>query len=169
MMRRGERDGMERPAPGWLRYGVAAAAVTGTAVTGTRAVRLSSAWYAALRKPSWQPPPWAFGAAWTPLYATIAGVAGHAFGRTTTRREERALAASLAVNLSLNAGWSLLFFARRSPGAGLAGTLLLDLSNADLIRRTARTDPTAARLLIPYAAWCAFATALNAAIVRRNA
>ncbi|MET8582290.1 TspO/MBR family protein [Streptomyces collinus] len=78
------------------------------------------------------------------------------------------LAASLAVNLPLNAGWSRLFFARRSPEAGLAGTVLLDLSTAELINRTARQDRTAALALMPYAAWCAFATALNASIARRN-
>ncbi|MGW2641901.1 tryptophan-rich sensory protein [Streptomyces sp. NPDC001348] len=48
---------------------------------------------------------------------------------------------SLAVNLALNAGWNWLFFGLRSPKAGLAGTLLLDLSNAQLIRRAARTIP----------------------------
>jgi tryptophan-rich sensory protein len=37
-----------------------------------------------------------------------------------------------------------------------------------LIRRTARTDPRAAAALVPYALWCAFATALNADIARRN-
>lgn len=68
----------------------------------------------------------------------------------------------------LNAAWNWLFFQRRSPAAGLAGTALLDLSNADLIRRAARTDPTAAAALTPYAAWCVFATALNADIARRN-
>ncbi len=56
----------------------------------------------------------------------------------------------------------------RSPRAGLAGTVLLDISNVELIRRTARIDPGAARALIPYALWCAFATALNADIARRN-
>nr|WP_275406891.1 tryptophan-rich sensory protein [Actinomadura bangladeshensis] len=52
--------------------------------------------------------------------------------------------------------------------AGLAGTVLLDLGNADLIRRTTAVDTTAAGALAPYAAWCTFATALNADIARRN-
>ena len=43
---------------------------------------------------------------------------------------------------------------------------LMDISNAGLIRRAARTDPGAA--LVPYTLWCAFATVLNADIVRRN-
>jgi translocator protein len=61
-----------------------------------------------------------------------------------------------------------MFFGLRSPKAGLAGTVLLDLSNAELIRRAARTDPRAAGALVPYAVWCAFATVLNADIARRN-
>ncbi|MFE1250479.1 TspO/MBR family protein [Streptomyces sp. NPDC058766] len=158
-----------RPRPSArLRYGAAAAAVAAAAVAGGSAVDADSAWYGALRKPDWQPPSWAFGAVWTPLYGTIAYAAGHALGRVEAGPARRALVGSLAVNLALNAGWNVLFFARRSPGAGLAGTLLLDLSNADLLRRTARVDRTAARALVPYAAWCGFATVLNASIVRRN-
>ncbi|MFE3996219.1 TspO/MBR family protein [Streptomyces goshikiensis] len=79
------------------------------------------------------------------------------------------MATSFGVNLTLDAGWTWLFFGCRSPKAALAGTLLLDCSNAELVRRIGRTDPTAARVLWPYAAWCAFATALNASITRRNA
>ncbi|MCY1649670.1 tryptophan-rich sensory protein [Streptomyces sp. SL203] len=64
--------------------------------------------------------------------------------------------------------WNQLFFRRRSPQAGLAGTLLLDVSNVHLIRRMAATDRAAAAALTPYAAWCIFATALNVSLVRRN-
>ncbi len=76
--------------------------------------------------------------------------------------------ASLTANLALNAAWSWMFFGLRSQRAGLAGTVLLDISNAGLIRRPARTDLRAAAALVPYALWCAFATELNADIVRRN-
>ncbi|KIE25877.1 TspO and MBR-like protein [Streptomyces sp. MUSC 125] len=151
-----------------LRYGAAATAVAAAAVTGAWAVDADSAWYRALRKPNWQPPSWAFGAVWTPLYAAIAYATGHALGRTGDVGRRRRLVQSLAVNLALNAGWNWLFFALRSPAAGLAGTLLLDVSNADLLRRTARVDRSATLMLAPYAAWCCFATALNASIVRRN-
>jgi tryptophan-rich sensory protein len=61
-----------------------------------------------------------------------------------------------------------MFFGRRSTRAGLAGTLMLDASNADLLRRTFRHDPAAARALVPYVAWCLFATALNGAIAVKN-
>ncbi|WP_331446684.1 TspO/MBR family protein [Streptomyces xanthochromogenes] len=152
----------------WLRYGATTTAVTTTAVLGARAVDPASVWYRSLRKPSWQPPSWAFGAVWTPLYATIAYAGGHALGEAAGRQERTRLATGLATNLALNAGWNWLFFRLHSPRAGLAGTLLLNVSNVDLIRRIARVDRRTARTLLPYAAWCAFATALNASIVRKN-
>ncbi|MFF4909927.1 TspO/MBR family protein [Streptomyces sp. NPDC001260] len=155
------------PGP-WMRYGASAVAVAATAVVGAGAVDADSAWYRSLRKPVWQPPSWAFGVVWTPLYATIAYAAGHALGTAPDGRERSRLATSVAVNLAVNAGWNWLFFGLRNPKAGLAGTLLLNLSNAQLIHRTARTDAAAARALLPYAGWCAFATALNASLVRKN-
>jgi tryptophan-rich sensory protein len=148
-------------------YAAAAAVVTATATFSARAVNTGTAWYRTLDKPSWQPPSWTFGAVWTPLYATIAWSAGHA-ALHTRGRDRRDLLTAYGLNLAANAAWSRLFFARRNTLAGLAGTLALDVSNADLLRRVNRHDPAAARALVPYAAWCVFATALNGAIAVRN-
>ncbi|WEH43445.1 tryptophan-rich sensory protein [Streptomyces sp. NBC_01218] len=153
--------------PAWRTYALTAAAVTTCAVAGAKAVDADSAWYRGLDKPSWQPPAWAFGAVWTPLYATIAWSGGHALNRARGRARHR-LASSLAANLALNTAWNGAFFGRRSLKGGMLVILLLNASNAELVRRMARTDPTAARVLIPYAGWCVFATALNTAIARRN-
>ncbi|MGX1762438.1 TspO/MBR family protein [Streptomyces lydicus] len=149
-------------------YAVTATIVTAAAMLGAKAVDTESSWYRELNKPQWQPPPWSFAAVWTPLYASIAWAGGHAL-QTAQGPTRRRLAASLGANLAVNSAWTWLFFARHSVRAGVAGTVLLDLSNAELIRRTARTDPIAAAALLPYAAWCAFATVLNTAIARRNA
>jgi benzodiazapine receptor len=151
----------------WVTYALTSVAAGAAAAAGARAVDPDSAWYRDLAKPSWQPPPRAFGAIWTPLYASIAWAGGHAV-RRAGGRQRNALIASLAANLTLNAAWNWMFFGLRSPHAGLAGTVLLDISNAGLIRRAARCDPGAAAALVPYALWCAFATVLNADIVRRN-
>ncbi|MFD6414857.1 TspO/MBR family protein [Streptomyces sp. NPDC060194] len=148
-------------------YGSTYAAVAATAVLGAAAVDPDSRWYRTLRKPSWQPPSWSFGAVWTPLYAGLAWSAGHALLRTPPTARP-ALAGSFAANLALNAGWNWLFFGARNPRAGLAGTTALLASDVQLIARVARHDRTAATALFPYAAWTAFATALNLAIVRRN-
>ncbi|ROP55587.1 TspO/MBR family protein [Streptomyces sp. PanSC9] len=152
----------------WPYFAVTGVAVAAAALASARAVDADGDWYRSLRKPLWEPPPRAFGAVWTPLYATIAYAGGRALATAPTRRERGLLAASLAANLTLNAGWSRLFFDLRSTRAGLAGTVLLDVSNGELIRRVARTDRTAAAALLPYATWCAFATALNASMVRQN-
>ncbi len=157
---------MSTDAP-WKTYALTAAAAGVTAAVGALAVQPDTAWYRGLAKPPWQPPPPAFGLVWTPLYASIAWAGGHAL-RRAAGRQRRALAASLGVNLGLNATWNWLFFGLRSPRAGLAGTVLLDVSNAELIRRVGQVDTGAAGALLPYAAWCAFATALNADIARRN-
>ena len=156
-----------RATASWTTYALTSAAAGAAAAVGARAVDPGSSWYRGLAKPSWQPPPRVFGLAWTPLYASIAWAAGHALQRTRGR-QRNALAASLATNLAVNTAWNWMFFGLRSPRAGLAGTLLLDLSNAELIRRMARTDPRAAAALVPYALWCTFATILNADIARRN-
>lgn len=46
--------------------------------------------------------------------------------------------------------------------------LISDGPALDLHRRAQRADPDAGNRLLPYAGWVLFATALNAAIVRRN-
>lgn len=52
--------------------------------------------------------------------------------------------------------------------AALAEIACLNIANVLLIRQTWQADRTAAVLLVPYAGWTAFATALNAEIVRLN-
>ena len=94
-------------------YGAAAASVIATAVAGGRAVDTGTGWYRTLAKPRWQPPSWAFGAVWTPLYASIAWSAGHAVLHTAGRARREVITA-FGVNLAANAAWTWLFFNRRS-------------------------------------------------------
>lgn len=158
----------DRSAPSALQsYGVAGAGVVAAAVVGSLAIDPDDAWYRSLKKPPWQPPPWAFGAVWTPLYISIAGAGGRVL-RQAPAGERRRWGRALAVNLALNAGFGWSFFKARTPYAGLAVTAATALSSLDLVRRAARIDRTASAALIPYAAWCTFATALNADIARRN-
>lgn len=142
-----------------------AAAVLAAAVVGNLANDTDSAWYRELAKPSWQPPGPTFALVWTPLYVLIAYASARAVDRA--RPEERhGVIAALALNLVLNAGWSVAFFTFRSPEAALVEILLLDLANALLVYRVWRADRTAGMLLLPYAAWVAFATALTGAVAR---
>ncbi len=148
-----------------------ALSVTATAVAGGLATDPGSAWYRALRKPPWQPPPPAYGLVWTPLYADLAVTSARTLdGLEEAGRgaERSAYARALAVNLVLNAGWNVLFFRARRPWLAAAECAVLTASGADLVRRAAAVDRRAALALAPYPAWCAFATALTAAIARRN-
>jgi tryptophan-rich sensory protein len=143
------------------------AAVATTAGVGVLGTDVTSRWYWHLDKPAWQPPGAAFGPAWTTLYALMAVASARTLDRLDEPAERRAFATAFGANLRLNAGWNWLFFKAR-PRWALAEILLMEVSTLDLTRRAAHVDRPAARMLIPYAGWIAFATALNASIARRN-
>ena len=144
----------------------AAAATAATAVAGGVATDPGSGWFAGLEKPAWYPPPATFGVVWTGLYAGIAWAAGEVLERSGARSAP--FARALAVNLLLNAGWTPLFFRAHRPLLAAAECAVLTASSADLVRRARPVSPPAAAVLVPYAAWTAFATALSAEIARRN-
>ena len=148
--------------------GRTSAAVAATAVIGGLGTDVTSRWYQDLDKPTWQPPGAAFGPAWTTLYALMAVASARALERIEEPEERRAFVTAFGANLVLNAGWNWLFFKARRPRWALAEILLMEASTLDLTRRAAKVDRPAAAMLVPYAGWVAFATALNAAIARRN-
>ena len=128
----------------------------------------SMLWYVAiLRKPWFTPPTWLFPVAWTTLYTLIA----YAFWRVL-RVEKPAgkLGAVLifAVQILLNLGWSWLFFGRQDPAAAGIEVLAFEASILATIVSFRSLDRLASILLWPYAAWVAFASLLNWAIVFLN-
>jgi tryptophan-rich sensory protein len=147
------------------RLGAAAATVLAAGVGGL-ATDPGSAWFRKLRKPPWYPPGAAFGIVWTALYAGMAWAGGEVLERAAEDRP--AFARAAAVNLALNAAWTPLFFRAHRAWAATAEAAALTLSTADLVRRAAPVSRPAAAVLVPHAAWTAFATALSAAIARRN-
>lgn len=117
-------------------------------------------WYAELAKPPFNPPNWIFGPVWTILYVLIA-VAGW----RTFRRDPGGTAMKLwAAQLALNFLWSPVFFAAHIVGAALAVVVLLFAAIVGFIAATWTVDRPAAWMFVPYAAWVAFATLLNASI-----
>ncbi|HEY0949325.1 TspO/MBR family protein [Nocardioides sp.] len=142
------------------------AAAAGLGFLGTRP---DSAWYRSLDKPAWQPPSAAFPLVWTPLYGLVAWGTGWALERAEASPESgRRMIALTTADLAANAGWCWAFFVRRSPATGLGVIAGLDVLNLALLHEAARHDRAAAAALAPYVGWTAFATALNAAIWRRN-
>ncbi|GAB3986925.1 TspO/MBR family protein [Plantactinospora veratri] len=138
------------------------------AAVGSLATDPDSAWYRSLDKPAWQPPPAAFPAVWTPLYASIAFAAARALDASTSVAERSSFRRAYAIDLALNAGWNALFFRARRPRLALAELVLLNAANAVLLHRAWRADRVAGAALLPYLAWTGFATALNATIAARN-
>ncbi|OHV35321.1 MULTISPECIES: TspO/MBR family protein [Pseudofrankia] len=151
--------------PTLVRTGLATA---GAAALGAVATSPDSNWYRTLDKPAWQPPPAAFPAVWTPLYALIAFAGARALDGAAQEQQRRRLRRVFAIDLALNAGWTPLFFRARRPRWALAEIAALDAANLALLACAWRADRPAAAALLPYVAWTGFATALNAAIATRN-
>ncbi len=144
---------------------VAAGAAIIVAVLGAVLTDIGD-WYFSLSKPSWQPPDWAFGPAWTIVFTATATAGVIAWLRGPDDRA--VLAAAFIVNGVLNVAWSLLFFKLRRPDWALVEVAIFWLSIAALIIVCARVDSLAGWLLLPYIVWVSFAAVLNATIVRLN-
>ncbi|QFZ17957.1 TspO/MBR family protein [Saccharothrix syringae] len=140
------------------------AAVAATAVVGALAATSAPAEYERLVTPSWAPPAWLFGPVWTALYALVA-VSGWLFWKRFGATRELGL---FAVQLVLNAAWTPLFFAAGRYGWALVDIVALLVAVAALVVLFGRRHRLAAWLLVPYLAWVAFATALNAGILALN-
>lgn len=69
---------------------------------------------------------------------------------------------------ALNALWTPLFFGLHQPGWALVEILVLLLAILATMRAFWRVDQPAGLLLLPYAAWVFFATALTWTIWRLN-
>lgn len=69
-----------------------------------------------------------------------------------------------AVQLALNALWSVLFFGLCNPFLALIEILLLWLMILETIKMFTKIDDFASKLLIPYLAWVSFAVILNGSI-----
>ena len=117
-------------------------------------------WYATLRKPSWNPPPWIFGPVWTALYLMMATAAWLVWRRGGWAGQRRALTLYL-VQLALNAAWTPLFFGLKMPGLAFAEILLLLAAIVATALAFRRVSKGAAALLVPYMAWVSFAAFLN--------
>jgi len=121
-------------------------------------------WFAQLNKPAFNPPGWLFGPVWTTLYILIAIVGWRCWQRDRSGGAMKLWYGQLALNFL----WSPVFFAAHQVGAALAIILLLLVVILAFIRATWQQDQLAGWFLVPYAAWVAFASILNASIFTLN-
>ena len=134
------------------------AAITATSVGG---------WYQTLAKPSWSPPDWLFGPVWTALYFLMA-VAAWLVWRRGGWTSARGPLGLFGLQLSLNVGWSAIFFGLHSPGFAFLEIVVLWLAIAATATSFRSKSSMAAILLMPYLVWTSFAVVLNLAIWRLN-
>jgi len=165
---RGTPERIQRPGGAKSFRVVIAIAITFTAsLTGLVVPEAISGWYASLNRPSFAPPNWIFGPAWTVLYILMGIAAGLVWSEPRSQARRNALLL-YGAQLAFNASWTLVFFGLHA----MTGALVVIIALLILIVLTMRAflplQRTAGRLLLPYLMWVGFATLLNAAYVVLN-
>ena len=97
---------------------LAAGGLVVTAAGGALVTQLGP-WYYGLQKPSWQPPDWLFGPAWTTIFLCMAFAFVLSWQQLPTDGAKARLFGLFALNGGLNTLWSFLFFGRRRPDLAL--------------------------------------------------
>jgi translocator protein len=125
-------------------------------------------WYENLRKPSWNPPNWIFGPAWTIILGLAAWSGVLAWDHAPGSSERLLILLLFGFNIVLHMLWSPLFFNLKRPDWALIEVPFLWLSIVALMVGMARFSTLAVWLLSPYLLWVTFAAYLNLTIVRMN-
>ncbi len=121
-------------------------------------------WYTALTKPALTPPAWVFAPVWTILFALMGIAAFLVWDKGLERKDVKAALAVFAVQLVLNALWSIIFFGLHKPGVAFGEIIFLWLAILATIIVFAGISRPAAWLLAPYIVWVGFAVYLNFSI-----
>ena len=124
--------------------------------------------YGSLLKPALAPPAWVFLPIWTALYALMGVALYLAVTNGEPDRGKRKVYVSFGVQLALNLLWPVVFFLLEQPGWAVVVILALMIAVAVMMDCFSRRSQTAARLLIPYLIWTAFAAYLNIGIALLN-
>jgi tryptophan-rich sensory protein len=123
--------------------------------------------YRELDKPSFAPPDVVLPVVWTSLYALIAWSGWRVWSAAPSRQRNAALRLWIS-QLAANAKWSKFFFGQHRPKLALADVVALEAMIMSYMSAARKVDRAAANAFIPYAAWVAYASVLNAEITRRN-
>ena len=148
-----------------LRYVLWFVVVFAAAALGAK--YMPGAWYAELKKPTWNPPNWVFGPVWSLLYICMATAAGMVSNQAASAQRNSALGL-FVVQMVLNSLWSYIFFGLQKPGLAFGEICLMWVAIAATVVAFARVSPPAAYLMVPYLCWVTFASVLNCVIWRLN-
>jgi benzodiazapine receptor len=158
-----------RPGRGWWKI-IVVLLIVGAVAAACASIAIPPAtnWYAALHKPAFNPPAWLLVAVSAAQCGLMALAAWRVWEAPAALTEKRGAFGHFAIQLTLGALWTLVFFGLQRPVSGLVVMLALLAAAGSTARRFYLIDRLAGLVLIPYLAWVAFVTVLNAAIVGLN-
>lgn len=152
--------------PGWVCLLILEVVTLGGAGIIGFLIRNDISVYETLNKPVFAPPGWLFPIVWTILYALMA-LSIWLVLRTDSSSRMKLLALSI-VQWLVNLVWPILFFMQRAWGLSFVWLLLLEALVIILMTGSFKASRPAGWLLVPYAAWVAFAGVLNCLIALWN-
>ncbi len=127
-----------------------------------------SGWYRSINLPTWTPPGSVIGLVWTTIF-TLSTIAALILWNTPNAKVKLPIfAAIFLLNAVLNVLWSYLFFSQHQVGAAIFEAILLDLTVIALVILAWPISRLASVLLMPYAAWVAFASYLTYNVWKLN-
>lgn len=126
---------------------------------GTLSSASAGGFYLDLVRPTWAPPAWLFGPAWTTLYILMA-IAAWLVWRVHGFKRARIALSLFFIQLAVNALWPWLFFVWHLGAISFAEILILWVLIVITINAFWRLQKLAAVLLFPYLAWVSFASVL---------
>lgn len=129
-----------------------------------------TAFYAALTKPVWAPPAWLFGPVWSLLYISMSFAIWLVWKNKPLQPSKAYTVAHIIWwgQLALNAAWPLVFWLQPTGMAAFIACALLAVCVWICLIKFWPLCMPAALLMLPYAAWVSFATALSWALWRMN-
>ena len=131
------------------------------AIAGMFTAQSVPEWYAALNRPSFNPPNWIFGPVWTTLYILM-GISFFLVWKQDASKERNQAILIFSLQLLLNFAWSFIFFYFHMIGFALVEIILLWVSIVIMLVFFYKVKPVASYINIPYLLWVTFATILNA-------
>ncbi len=138
-------------------------------ISGLVAFQILGGKFTGYKKPSFTPPDYVFGPAWTVLYALM-GIASYRVWKIRQHDQKRAKKALnfYSAQLFFNFLWSIIFFGLRYRGLAFLEILVLLILIVQTTVEFFKLDKIAGYLMIPYFLWVSFATILNYSIWQLN-
>lgn len=116
-------------------------------------------WYQNLEKPPFTAPNWLFPVVWPLLYVVLAVVMWRIARLNDSRLRDAAWG-----HIFLNWAWTPVFFGLHQLGAAFFWLILMLVTLVYVVLLLRERDRTSIALLIPYAAWLAFATYMSGGV-----